>query len=399
MKKYLLVFLIVYLTMAGCYNGSMKTNDESIFDIVIDESSMEDLIKNTANNIRVAIIDTGVNNSHPSLKDSKIQNYSVDKYSNIMIDSHGTQMAGILASKPSENNYVKGIIPGIQIVSIQVGEKNDISLGNLAKGIYKAIELEVDIISISISTYKDSEIVRDAVEEAIRKNISVVASVGNDYYGGKSFPACYSNVLAVTGLTRELEVLPYANSNNIEAVAAIADNVETISDKYDQTRTLSGTSVAVPTVVGLVSIIKSENKLLKPTEINNIIRFTAKDLGVNGPDIYFGYGLVDFYKALRTPRLCVELQDNPKNKTNFIIKVQNFKGELLDNINSKVHLIIKYSDSDEILYEKVIKIEKGELMLSINSIFNDATIELIALDQNLVPYKSNLDILNMKYRY
>ena len=72
---------------------------------------------------------------------------------------------------------------------------------------------------------------------------------------------------------------------------------------------MSGTSAATPHVAGVAALIMSINKKLSASEVRAILDMTAFDLGLPGYDGYFGFGLVDAYKAcLITQELSTSLK-------------------------------------------------------------------------------------------
>ena len=70
-------------------------------------------------------------------------------------------------------------------------------------------------------------------------------------------------------------------------------------DPFDTLSWYSGTSFAVPIVAGIVALMKAEHPGLTPEQAERTLRATADDLGDPGPDLRYGYGIVDARRALR----------------------------------------------------------------------------------------------------
>jgi subtilisin family serine protease len=120
---------------------------------------------------------------------------------------------------------------------------------------------------------------------------------GEDYPGGNvDYPARYSSVIAVAA-TDINDGRPAWSSYGPEVeLAAPGVGVKStwLDDGY---ATLDGTSMATPHVTGTAALILAKNPTLTNEDVRNILKTTAEDLGAEGFDIYYGYGLVDAEEA------------------------------------------------------------------------------------------------------
>lgn len=250
--------------------------------------------------VRVAVIDSGIDYTHEDLT----ANYKTGGYDwvnddeNPMDDlNHGTHCAGIIGA---EINNSKGIA-GISQVEI-IAEKCIDSEGygtpsDLAAAILHAVDnCSVDIISMSLGFLRRSEVVYDAVKHAYDNGVLLVAAAGNDGWEGRSYPAAFDEVIAVTATDENGERWePSTYGQWVELAAPGFEIFSTIPEteegkKYDD---FSGTSMACPHVVATAALIWSQYPNMTRDQVRIHLRKTARDFGVPGFDKHYGYGLVD----------------------------------------------------------------------------------------------------------
>ncbi|EWG10090.1 S8 family peptidase [Cytobacillus firmus] len=255
--------------------------------------------------IKIAVLDTGCDISHPDLKDRVTggRNFTDDDNSdpNSFKDynGHGTHVAGTIAAY--ENNAgVIGVAPEAELLIVKVLNKDGSGQYEwIIKGIHYAIEQNADIISMSLGGPADVPELHDAIKAAVNKNILVVCAAGNEGDGDDStdefaYPGCYNEVISVGAINLERDSSDFTNSHNeIDLVAPGEGILSTfLNGKY---ATLSGTSMAAPHVSGALALIKDfanrqfERKLSEPELYAQLIRRTVP-LG-NSPKLE-GNGLV-----------------------------------------------------------------------------------------------------------
>ena len=159
-----------------------------------------------------------------------------------------------------------------------------------------------DIINISQDTARpvpeDSRLAQ-AVREARRKNIVVVASAGNDGFDGqlkKTYPAAYEGVLAVAASDRNNERAAFSQSGDFIGVAAPGVDMVSTVPKGGQCVD-NGTSFSAPYVAGIAALLRAEHRDWKESQIVAQIEQTA-ERSVNGRDSFVGWGVVDPVRAL-----------------------------------------------------------------------------------------------------
>jgi subtilisin family serine protease len=237
--------------------------------------------------IRVAVIDTGMDFMHPDLvgRVASTQNFVDQDAARFKQDMHGTGVAGVIAAKENNAEGIVGIAPNVQIVSLKACWKNRLegqrgSLCNsftLAKSLVAAIDAKVHIINLSLGGPADP-LLTQLLQVSIKKGIIIVASVppstspqkpiatGTDDARPIGFPSDIPGVIAVQMAraigTQKKPANDLANSavaNDI--LFAPGDNILTLTPggSYDFA---SGSSFAAAHVTGAVALLLEKNSKL-----------------------------------------------------------------------------------------------------------------------------------------
>ena len=168
----------------------------------------------------------------------------------------------------------------------------------------------------------DSGTFRDAVRRASDRGILLVAAAGNQGNTNFVYPASYPEVISVTGVDENERHFGSSNRNDQSEIAAPAVRVlSTLND--NRYGTLTGTSMASPHVAGAAAMIWSYFPGCRNDEIRAALRESAKDLGQDGRDPLFGFGLLQVKDALdflrenpcRNPDPCISLPPTTPNPT------------------------------------------------------------------------------------
>ncbi|MFF8293693.1 type VII secretion-associated serine protease mycosin [Streptomyces sp. NPDC016309] len=277
--------------------------------------------QSTGKGVRVAVIDTGVDVKNPQLTkavDTKsginllpkdIKDDSGNKIERGKEDGttdtvgHGTKVAGIIAARPAKGTGFVGLAPDATIIPIQQNDaEGHGTTDTLATAIKHAIDAEADVINISQDTakaVKPSLSLKQAVDEALARQIVVVASAGNDGLGGnvkRTYPASFEGVLAVASSDRNNERAFFSQSGEFVGIAAPGvDMVSTVPGGGHCAD--NGTSFSAPYVAGLAALIKAKHKDWTRKQIVAQIQQTA-ERSVAGHDRLVGWGVVDPVRAL-----------------------------------------------------------------------------------------------------
>lgn len=264
--------------------------------------------------ITVAVLDTGVDGSHPDLAGQVLPGKDLIGFGAERGDRswalHGTAMAGIIAGRghgPGRDDGVLGVAPEAKILPGRVIlESNDPSRAKaresrgtaLSEGIRWATDHGADVINLSLGDDSKSahpEPTEDAaVQYALSKGVPVVASAGNSGDKGDrvSYPAAYPGVIAVAAVDKYGTHAAFSTSRWYATVSA--PGVDIVVANPDRHYYIEwGTSAASAFVSGAVALVRSAHPDLSPAQIKKLLTDTARNSPANGRDDARGYGLVD----------------------------------------------------------------------------------------------------------
>ncbi|WP_277678083.1 S8 family peptidase [Gracilibacillus dipsosauri] len=219
----------------------------------------------------VAVIDTGVDTDHPDLKDRIIggRNFTTDHNGDVNNfednNGHGTHVSGIVAASLNGDGVV-GVAPKAKILSIKaLTEDGAGDYGWIINAINYAVEWrgpkneQARVICMSLGGPNDVPEMREAIQNAVNHNVSVVVAAGNEGDGQEdtfeyAYPGAYNEVISVGAVNTNLQLAPFSNSHN--EVDLVAPGVNVLSTYLDNKfAKLSGTSMAAPFVAGALALI------------------------------------------------------------------------------------------------------------------------------------------------
>jgi subtilisin family serine protease len=246
--------------------------------------------------VLVAIVDGGVDASHPELQGVIEDTFDAARAGN-KGHPHGTAVAGAIAA----HARLKGSAPAARILAAQAFDRGqDRTEGNgyvVAKAIYWATDRGARVINMSFAGMRDPSI-EQSLRYARHKGVILVAAAGNKGpLSAPLFPAANPDVIAVTATDQNDRVFQAANRGKHIAVAA--PGVELFLPGLNGTyQEISGTSFAAAEVSGAIALLIERKPDLTHDEARRILMSTARDLGPPGLDPHFGAGLVDAYRAV-----------------------------------------------------------------------------------------------------
>ncbi len=254
--------------------------------------------------VKVAVLDTGVDYTHPDLKDRvlKDKGYNfVDNDSETMDDNgHGTHVSGIIAASANNNIGVSGITGtlNIKILPVKVLDENgEGEVSNIVKGIKYAVDNGADIINLSFGTNSKSKEIEEAINYAKSKGVFVVAAAGNDGESDDNSSPASDGAFAVAAMDCNYKTAGFSDYGSCIKISAPGEEIlSTVPGGYEA---WDGTSMAAPIVSGIAAMAKAEDPNLSPSQIEDVLDSTAKDIMIKGKDQKSGYGLIDAYDAIK----------------------------------------------------------------------------------------------------
>ncbi|MEK8131705.1 S8 family serine peptidase [Paenibacillus filicis] len=249
----------------------------------------------------VAIVDTGVQLSHPNLKGNLVKGVNLLDPSLPPEDDngHGTNVAGIIGALGNNDRGTTGILWNAKMMPIKAlkadGSGDEQMLG---EAIRYAVDHGARIVVLSLGLNKYSAYLSDIVKYAEEKDVLLVAATGNEGNRVK-YPAAYPTVLAVGGVGVDDRVHSKSNTGlEIDVVAPWNVFTTAMNDSYEEK---DGTSMAAPQVAAAAALAWGLRPDLKAYQIRQWIRQTADDLGTKGWEEATGYGLLRVDRLLKEP--------------------------------------------------------------------------------------------------
>lgn len=260
----------------------------------------------TGQGVVVAVVDTGVDSTHPDLKDNiwtnpgEVAGNGIDDDKNGFIDdingwdfvdrdntpldlnSHGTHVAGAIAAERNDFG-VTGVAYNAKIMPVRVIGLDGGSNLNVAAGIRYAADNGANVINLSLGGSASSAIV-DAVQYATQKGSFVVMAAGNDGSSQPIFPANIANQwgIAVGAININKNLATFsARAGAVPLNYVVAPGVNVISTTPNNTyQSSSGTSMATPHVSGVAALFLSANPKLTPTQLTSLLTTNATAQGL-----------------------------------------------------------------------------------------------------------------------
>ena len=251
----------------------------------------------TGSNVVVAVIDSEIDAKHPDLDGAVVERFDAVGRRG-QPHAHGTGMAGAIAAR----RQLTGVAPGARILAIhafspEAKEAPQATTRHILAGLEWAIKKGARVINMSFAGPYDP-MLQLAMKQAHDKGVVLIAAAGN--MGPSSpplFPAADPHVIAVTATDQSDKLFIHANQGAHVAVSAPGvDILEPAPNAGYQLTT--GTSVAAAHVSGIAALLIERDPSLGPAAIHEILTSSAKNVGSQGRDDRFGWGLVDPSRAL-----------------------------------------------------------------------------------------------------
>ncbi|MFC0473415.1 S8 family peptidase [Halalkalibacter kiskunsagensis] len=252
--------------------------------------------------VKIAILDTGVDPEHLDLKEKLGPGYNAFDDSSDFSDAHGhgTHVAGVAAALTNNVTGIAGVSWDSTILPVKVlNDDGEGSSYEVAKGIYWAVEQGADVINMSLGDYYPSDVLYDAIVHAHEQDVVLIAASGNDNVADPMYPAQYDQVFTVAAVDDSRNRAFFSNYGEHVDVTAPGEHIPSLFPNNNYV-VMSGTSMAAPHVTGLAGLIRSLRPDLTNEQVYEVMTSTAKDLGTEGHDPYYGFGEIDIAAALKS---------------------------------------------------------------------------------------------------
>ena len=275
----------------------------------------------TSGGAPVAIVDTGVQSTHPDLSGRVDTTAGADctGSANTCIagsagddNGHGTHVAGIAGAATNNGTGVAGIAFSSRLIPVKVlNSSGSGTYASIANGINWAVSKGARVINMSLGGTGYSQTLCDAVAAAVQSGVVVVAAAGNSDSSVASYPAACPGAIGVAATDSSDARAGYSNFG-APNVFVSAPGSSIYSTYYNSAyATLSGTSMASPFVAGLAALLVGQVPTRTPGDVKQLLATTSDKVGgaTYGSDPYgtcsgctwnadFGYGRIDAARAL-----------------------------------------------------------------------------------------------------
>lgn len=290
--------------------GQVIGGVQGLKDADIDAEAAWDM---TLGGTKVAILDTGIRQIHEDLGAKVVdsQDFTGSNTGINDIYGHGTHVAGIVAAATDNGQGVAGVCPNCALLNGKV--LNDSGSGAyswISNGITWAVGKGAKVINLSLGGSAKSRTLESAVNYAWKNGVIVVAAAGNSNNPSKTYPAAYTNAIAVAA-TNNQDQKAYFSSYGARwvDVAAPGEYIfstwKDSSSRYDPQpecdatgcyKYASGTSMSTPVVAGVAALVWSSQYGTSAAAVRTRLESTADK--ISGTGTYWSSGRVNAANAV-----------------------------------------------------------------------------------------------------
>ena len=257
--------------------------------------------------VMVCIVDTGVARTHPDLDVDLLHGTNRVSYVDQAVlqwfndtRGHGTHIAGTMTARANNGIGVRGMGDVPLYIARGLNNAGQARESDLIESMEQCEAAGAKILSMSLSGDTMSSAMKTIVDRVYANGGLVVAAAGNQGTYREGFPASDPNVISVGAVNESEERWDGSNYGPWLELAAPGDQIfSTVVSESSMTYAYySGTSMAVPHVAAAAALVWSHHPECTNVQIRYVLAYTAKDVGEQGCDDEYGYGIVQTKKAL-----------------------------------------------------------------------------------------------------
>jgi subtilisin family serine protease len=263
--------------------------------------------------LKVGVLDTGVDISHPDLMDM-VKSYIHDGASSVDIVGHGTHVSGIITAKMNNSLGISGVCQcdlNVWKIFTDVPDPADgeyyVDDVMYQRALNAARNSGMRVVNLSIGGSARNPTEEFLFQRLINAGCTVVAAMGNEFEKGNpvEYPGAYPGVIAVGATNRSNQRARFSNTGkHISITAPGVDILSTLPMEPSAARTAdeteyalwSGTSMATPHVTAAAALLLADDPNLSPQQVAQKLTSTATSVaGMAGKKFTreFGHGLLN----------------------------------------------------------------------------------------------------------
>ena len=260
--------------------------------------------------VRVAVVDTGIDNSHEDLLPVTAQRDFINNDNNAEDDNgHGTHVAGTIGAWTNNGTGVAGANWAVALVAVKVlSASGSGSYSAVANGITWAADNGAKAINLSLGGSIPSNTLKNAVNYAWNRGAVLACAAGNSGTSQKLYPGAYDRCIAVAATDENDQKASFSNYGSWVDVAAPGVHIlsttpnttvylNTAYGYYTNYDSLNGTSMATPHVAGLAGLVWARGACGTASCVRSKIEGTADK--IVGTRTYWKWGRVNYYSAVK----------------------------------------------------------------------------------------------------
>jgi hypothetical protein len=270
----------------------------------------------------ITVIDSGVDMNHPEFANRPNTTVLNTQTTNDEDEDHGTEVSSVVAA-PVNGVGLVGVYPQAVLRVWDASPFGFLNEGAAIEGIIEAARRGPGVLNLSFGGEDNDPLLAEAIMYAYRTGSLVVAAAGNEGFEGSptNYPAAYPHVLTVGATNEQGRIAGFSTLSPAIDLAAPGVRIPVAEPFADDASgyilDASGTSFSSPIVAGAAAWVWTVRPTLDNTQMFEVMRRSAKDIGAPGFDRGSGYGLLSIPNALVAKPPSRDLQE-PNEVPNLI---------------------------------------------------------------------------------